>query len=214
MPSPTVNSDRLPRPAYLWMLLPFAASVLGWMLWKNGWIAVLIFHGGMASALCVHRKHWHPENLWRGGSTKLFLFAVFSMVAFGFYVVFRLDDRGPELAHFFGKRHLHGFGATLLAIYFCIANPVLEEAFWRGLYVSGHRRPTLSDLAYGSFHYFIVFDPRNPTEGVVCVLALVFMGWLWRQITYRTGGHRTAILWHGLGDVAVLLGPALVIWTS
>ena len=93
---------------------------------------------------------------------------------------------------------------VLLAIYLCIVNPILEEAFWRGLFMTDLRRLTLSDFAYGGFHFFVMIPFMPSSYAAVGSLFLVGLGYLWRQIALRRRGLALPVAWHGLGDCAMV----------
>lgn len=186
------------------MTAPFAAMALGWLTIRSPWIATGLFHGSMAAALWTHRKEWHPSQLRRGFRWIWLLAAVLLTALFGWCLSLRgnhirpgLLDHGPD----FG---LAQPGLMPLVIYFCLLNPLLEEAFWRGLFSSNRLHPDLPDLAYGGFH-FLIFLPFVPSfEALVAALSLALVGYGWRLTANRLGGLAIPILWHALGDIVLI----------
>jgi len=190
------------------MVTPFSASSLGWMTFKNVWAAVAVFHGCMLLALLIHRNRWDSKQVFRGGRLFWMPLITLSVAIFG-YSFLQFVTRHDRYESFLAKQwHLFGLDSPFipfLAVYFCLVNPVLEEAFWRGLFGSKLRRPTISDIAYGSFHYWIVLPFAKNEQAIVAAAALIVMGYLWRQIATHSGGLRLPIFWHALADAAIIL---------
>ena len=129
----------LPWRFNLWMFSPYFAMALGWVHFRSPWIAVALFHGGMLAALLLHWKRWDYRILLRGGGQLGIVSVAAATLTFGFlffyYLAHSKSGKTTLLANFdeFG---LTSGGVMFLAIYFCLSNPVLEEAFWRGLFGS------------------------------------------------------------------------------
>jgi hypothetical protein len=198
----------------LWMAAPFAAVAVGWLMLRNPWISVALFHGSMLAALIWHRAAWKPSLLFRGGHL-IWLFPIVMLVGMFAWWLFRRLERNVDLLEAalidFG---LQGPMVWLLAVYFCLCNPALEEGFWRGLHGTSSRMISFSDMAYGAFHTLIVLPFLTLTEAAVVAGFLVIMGNVWRQITIATGGQRIAVIWHALGDIAVIGVVAFVATTD
>lgn len=192
----------------LWMAAPYLAFGIGLLLLHNAWIALAAFHGSIITALVVHRDRWSLKALWRGGRLLYLPIIGLSVLLFGLWLssfAGQHSGYGNELLKMLASVHLKGSTALYgLAIYVCLVNPILEEAFWRGLFVSRHRRITLSDLAYGCFHFLVFLPFMYVSYAAAAATFLVAMGYLWRQIANRSQGLALPVAWHALGDVAIV----------
>lgn len=200
-------AGRLVLPKELWMAAPYAAMAVGWLWLRHPWITVALFHGGMALALGTNRGQWSPRRLALGLHAGWLAIALLSTALFGWWLYHRQDRYCPALLEHGASFGLAGPEVIFLAIYFCLANPLLEEAFWRGLFSSRRAFSLLPDLAYGGFHYLIFCPFVAWQDALMAALALAAAGSGWRLISHRLGGLAIPILWHGFGDFIVILVP-------
>lgn len=197
----------------LWLAGPYVAIGVGLLVLNNIWVTVFGFHGVIAATLWIHRRQWSARRLWIGGSLAWIPALAVSVAVFGCGMVrlaAQFPGYGRHLRSLLWGMGLTGSAALPLAIYICLVNPILEEAFWRGLFFESHRRPALSDLAYGGVHVLIFWPFMLPVHALTTAVFLVGMGYLWRQIARRRNGLALSLAWHALGDVAIL-GAAGVI---
>lgn len=187
------------------MTAPFFAIGLGWLMLRNPWITTVLFHGSMAAALWINRKQWQAGKLNQGWRGTWLVAAILSTALFAWWLFRRQDRFVAELLNKGADYGLAGPGIMLLAVYFCLANPLLEEAFWRGLFNASKLHPVTSDLAYGGFHYLILCPFVQWKDAVLAVTGLVGIGYCWRLLSNRLGGQAVAVVWHALGDVTVIL---------
>lgn len=198
----------------LWLAGPYLAIWGGLLALRNVWVAVFAFHAVMITALCVHRRRWDIRSMWRGGSIGWLPALIVSSVACGWSIVFlaaQYPGYDRHLAELLRNMGLSGSATVLLAIYFCIFNPVIEEAFWRGLYCDPCRRLALSDFAYGGVHILILHPFMLPHQAWIAAAFLTLLGYLWRQLAIRRGGLALPIIWHTFGDAAVLMAVGRIL---
>lgn len=192
----------------LWMIAPYFSIGLGLLVFKNAWVSLLSFHACMITALVIHRKQWDFGKLWHGGRLLWLGGVTLSVLGFGMWLSHFLgqyEGYGGRLAGMMEGVGLHGISLTVFAIYFCAVNPVLEEAFWRGLFGNKQRRPILADLAYGCFHFFVLLPFTDAYYATVAAGVLVAMGYMWRQIANRSNGLALPVAWHALGDATIVI---------
>lgn len=192
----------------LWMAAPYLAMGLGLLVVKNAWVALAAFHGSMIAALVLHRARWNPRALWKGGRLLHLPLIALSVLLFGAWLSSFARQHagyGAELRELLAGVGLSGTGLTVFAVYLCLVNPLLEEAFWRGLFLSPHRRLALSDLAYGCFHFFVLLPFMYASYAAAGALFLAAMGYVWRQVARRSEGLALPVAWHALGDLAIVL---------
>ncbi len=191
----------------LWLLAPYFAVGLGLFVFKNAWVALLSFHACMITALVMHRAQWNFAKLWQGGRLLWLAGATLTVFGFGWWLsslAGQYEGYGGRLAGMMAAVGLHGVSLTAFAVYFCAVNPVLEEAFWRGLFGKQGRRPVLADLAYGCFHFLVLLPFTDAYYATVGAGMLVAMGYLWRQVANRSNGLALPVAWHALGDAAIV----------
>lgn len=198
----------------LWMAMPYVAFGIGLLVLKNAWVALAAFHGSMIAALLLHRNRWSPRALWKGGRLLYLPLIALSVLGFGAWLssfARQHTGYGAELREMLAGVHLEGAALYGFAIYLCAVNPILEEAFWRGLFLSPHRRLALSDLAYGCFHFLVLLPFMYASYAATGALFLVAMGYLWRQIASRSQGLALPVAWHAMGDLAIVLTIGLLL---
>ncbi len=197
-----------------WLAGPYIAIWVGLLILKNVWLAVFGFHAAMVLALWIHRTRWNAQYLWRGGSIRWLPALLISCIACGWSIVLlaaQYPGYAQHLAELFRNMSLPGNAMVWLAIYFCIANPIIEEAFWRGLYFEPCRRPAISDFAYGGVHVLILYPFALPHHAWIFSIFLMGLGYFWRQLAIRYKGLALSIIWHALGDAAVLIAIGLIL---
>ena len=106
--------------------------------------------------------------------------------------------------------------ATIAGV--AVANAVLEELLWRGLYITlWPRNPWLGwvwpALGFGAFHFAPQVIHPSPLGPVWFVAAATVMGLSWGWVAYRSGTLRWVSLSHlltdgsGLRNALLFIGP-------
>jgi len=198
----------------LWLAAPYLPLVAGLLLLDNAWVATFGFHGAILLTLFVHRARWSPGVLLRGGGWAwLPLFTLLTLAGGAVLVWIAGGYPGYD-------RHLsaaiRGLGVPEsalipLAVYICLVNPVLEEAFWRGLFFEGHRRLVLADVAYGGIHVIILMPFMYAHQAVIGAVFLVGLGYVWRRLVLWRKGNALSLAWHVVADMTILLVAGRVV---
>jgi membrane protease YdiL (CAAX protease family) len=92
---------------------------------------------------------------------------------------------------------------TWFAVYFCAANPLIEEFLWRGLLGSDDTRVHPNDLLFAGYHGLVVAAFVSPIWALPVIAVCVFAGWLWRMLRVQSGGLLLPILTHIVADVSI-----------
>ncbi len=195
----------------VWLLGPYVAVGAGLLVLKNAWITLIGFHGVMLAALWFHRREWNVKILWRGGRFLWLPVILISVLALGYGLIqlaAAFPGYGQHLRRMLSGIGLAGTGMAAFAVYVCLVNPVVEEAFWRGLFFEENKRPVLSDVAYGGFHFLLFMPFMFVHYALIAAVSLVVMGYIWRRMAYHQKGLATPLVWHALGDSAVILAVA------
>ncbi|MCC6298795.1 MAG: CPBP family intramembrane metalloprotease [Anaerolineales bacterium] len=93
--------------------------------------------------------------------------------------------------------------------YFALANPFIEEYFWRGYLGNDSRSIRWNDFLYAGFHALILFGRVHPLSNMFAVAALTIAGWFWRQVKRKDNGLLAPVLGHMAADLTILLAICL-----
>ena len=198
----------------LWLAVPYLPLAVGLLLLKNAWVATFGFHAAILIVLWVHRTRWSPDVLRRGGGWAWLPLIALLTLAVGVLLV-RIAAWYPGYDRYL-RETLCGLGVsgpamTALAFYICVVNPVLEEAFWRGLFFEGHRRLAIPDLAYGGIHVIILLPFMYAHQAVIGAVFLVGLGYVWRMLVRWRKGNALSLAWHVAADLTILLVAARIV---
>ncbi len=200
-----VQPSRLTR-----VIAPFAPYVivsLGLFLFRNAWAALIGYHLAMVLIMLLSSgkpdfkqlvvgKRWPVlvVSCVVGTCAGLFLLGGWSLMG--------LDGKAGEFARSLGLS-----GATLLAflIYFVIANPWIEEFYWRGYLGSGDSRPVLNDLMFSGYHLLVMASILGPVWSAALFVVLTVAAWFWRQADRLGGSLLPSLLSHLAADLTVML---------
>ncbi|OGV63105.1 MAG: hypothetical protein A2283_15050 [Lentisphaerae bacterium RIFOXYA12_FULL_48_11] len=198
----------------IWLAGPYVAVGVGLLVLKNAWITLIGFHGIMLAALWFHRRQWNVETLWRGVRLLWLPVILISVLALGYGLVQlagAFPGYGQHLRRMLNGIGLAGAGMMVFAVYFCLANPVVEEAFWRGLFFEENKRLVVADLAYGGFHFLLFVPFMFVHYALIAAVSLVVMGYIWRRMAYHQKGLALPLAWHALGNSAEILAVACIL---
>lgn len=200
----------------MWLLAPSLVVAPAMLVGHNAWLAMLSFHAFLIVALLVHRRQIDWQNLLKPPPAgKLFAnlaiaCLVMSLVSWAMVAYAnRHGGYGPMLDRGLSAFAVEPGTRILFAIQLCLLNPLLEELFWRGLFFSSRKRIAATDVCYAAYHFFALVSFMPVLLAVVGTVGLVAVGYSLRQLAARNGGRLTpSLLWHALGDVAVVVAIA------
>jgi len=92
----------------------------------------------------------------------------------------------------------------IYAVYACLVNPFLEEAFWRGCFKNNSLLPNPIDALFSGYHALVVIPVLRTPYIVLLFLAMLGVGWLFRILYRVTGGLLIPLLTHFVADIAIL----------
>jgi hypothetical protein len=84
----------------------------------------------------------------------------------------------------------------LFITYFVLANPLIEEYFWRGYLGSLTRGLYPSNFLYAGFHALILMNKMQIGAIMYSLVVLVLAGWFWQQLAHIDGGLLVPVLGH------------------
>ena len=186
------------------------------LIHEDAWMAMIVFHAWMLAALMVNRGFIDWRKFFALPSTRILLshlaaaVLVTTAISIAVYVYAVSHDGYGRL--FDGRLDDYDvYPATrvLFALQLCLLNPLLEELFWRGLFFSDRKRPAATDFCYAAFHFFALLPFMPVMQAVIGTIGLVGFGWFLRQLARTQNGSLILpLLWHVLGDVAVIVAIA------
>ena len=189
----------------LWAVPVYAAIFIGMNVLPNAWVALLGFH----LTLIVPLLFWRtlPTCLLRPVSPALLLAMAFIGLLAGAGLWLLWPSLGVS-GHYRAQLAALGLTGTLpwavFIGYFSLANPWLEEAFWRDALASPARGPALVDFLYAGYHLIILASFVGPFWLLVALLILAATGWFWRAVTRLTGSLLPGVVCHMLADFAIV----------
>lgn len=200
--------------APLWLaVLPYAAVAVGLHLWHSALLAVGLYHGVLVCALLAHPHRPPLRSLstgWNAASALPLIVAV-ALIApltpllwpIAVPTGLALEDALAAL----GLAEL----AVPFAAYSLIANPALEELFWRGLLADPRPGPAPVDLLFAGYHALVLMLFLPGLWVLLAVTALAAASWIWRRTAASSGGLAIPWLTHLAADLAVVIGVALTV---
>jgi hypothetical protein len=193
--------------------LPYAVVGLGLYGLSSAWAAMLGYQALMLAFLLRYPPADPGVSLTGEGGRALlpWLLAGLSLaVGLPLRFLWSWFVAGDELA-----ATLAGWGLTpeswwLFALWLCLANPWLEQRYWRGVLGSPSSRPAATDAAFAGYHLLVVLPVLEPWWLPFVLAGLAAASWWWRQVIRLEGRFRLATWAHFLADLSVLVALGLV----
>ena len=194
-------------------VLPYLAVWAGLFLFKNAWVALIGFHFAIMITLLLFRPNIPISVLFKSRSPKWIVASVLfcSTSGLGLYMLWGVFGVSSDLSAQLRSMGLTPASWPLFIAYFSLANPFIEEYFWRGVLGSDVKGFYTGDVVFASYHAMILWGRANPLAILFAVIILVSAGWLWRQISREDGGLLAASLGHMIADFTILL---TIYWMS
>lgn len=193
------------------VVLVYAAVFIGLFWVQNAWSALFAFHAAILFSL-TRAPVISLSNIFRSTSIKWAAVSLLICGSSGVLIYYLWEYLGvatdlPAQLTQLGLNGPRSWG--LFIAYFVLANPILEELFWRKQLGSDSRGLYISDVQYAGYHLLILLGKTSISTMIVSFAALVIAGWAWRQIAHRDHGLLAPILGHAAADLAILLAVFL-----
>lgn len=188
-------------------ILVYLSVAIGLFVVRNALGALLLFHIAIILSALIAKSNIPIQILFTGHELKWTLLSILLCGSAGFTLYFLWDKFGiaSETSRQAQEMGLQGFVWILFIAYFSLANPFVEEYFWRGFLGSSTKDFSISDFLYAGFHGLILMN-KIPTSVIVFSLVLlVLAGWMWRQIARIDRGLRAPVLGHMAADFSILI---------
>ena len=187
--------------------LAYLAVGAGLFVFHSAWGALLGFHAAILFSLLVARPAIPLKTLLTTHNIRWIFLSVLSCGASGI-VVYLLQDLFGLAGDLSGQVASLGLNASnwfLFIGYFALVNPFVEEYFWRGWLGDKRKSLHISDFLYAGFHGLVLIGRVRTGSILFGLSALVFAGWLWRQIAREDDGLLAPVLGHMAADLTILL---------
>jgi membrane protease YdiL (CAAX protease family) len=186
---------------------PYLAVILGVFFFKNGLFAVLLYHlilliciigiNGSKALILIKSgfiRHIGPLICLGGLLPGVFIFFLWPFA----------KQETANLDQLMESVNLTNTSFTVFALYACFINPFLEESFWRGCFNPGAWPPSYIDALFSGYHAIVLIPVVKPIFVLLAFMALMCVGWVFRNIYRLTGGLVIPLLTHIVADIAIL----------
>ena len=199
-----------------WMAagIPYIAVLLGMMLLRSAWAAILLYHAGILAFLFVRKPSNGWKTVWGGWKSPLVIPGVIfcAMAAPVIYFMWPWFAASESILPTWLKKYgLTGWSWYLLIPYFSIIHPVLEEIHWRGMAPEQVKGFCRQDVLFAGYHVLVLHELLFwpwliPVFGVLCGSSF-----FWRRAAERFGGYGLPVLTHAAADAGVVFGVCFLL---
>ena len=192
-------------------ILVYVAVGVGLFFVRNALGALVLFHIASVISVLITKSHIPIKILVTSYDIKWILISVFLCGSSGITLYFLWDKFGiaADLAQRVKEMGLTHATWFWFIAYFTLANPWIEEYFWRGFLGSTTENFYISDFLYAGFHGLILMNKVQASMIVYSLALLVLAGWFWRQIARADQGLLASVLGHMAADFSILMAVYL-----
>ncbi|MHB1458337.1 MAG: hypothetical protein ACYC0V_15625 [Armatimonadota bacterium] len=186
-------------------LIPYAAVLVGIYVLGNVWAAILGYHIGAVICMMLNRDlssgQSQPDD--RSASLAAFNMLVGLLAGILLYVLWPMLGISAD----FGAR-LNALGLTswpAFGIYYCAANPIIEELFWHRNLETESPYPAWNDFMFAGYHMLVLALFMRWEWLIPSYILLVFASWIWGQTSRLKHGFPIIIASHLLADIGIIV---------
>lgn len=202
MNKPSISDNLTP-------FIPYLAVLGGIYLLHSVWIAMIVYHLGMAATIWCCRNRGTGVSCQAGARTPLIVMNVLIGLCTGvfLYALWPILGTPQDI----GLR-LNRLGLTswlVFGIYYCSVNPILEELFWRKSLATPSSLPARSDLLFAGYHMLVLALFMRWEWCAAAFVLLVLASWIWGITAKARGGIPMTAGSHFLADLGIVLAAYL-----
>lgn len=186
--------------------LAYLAVGLGLFQFQSAWGALLGFHVAIIGSLLIARPKIPITILFKNNNPKWIFLSVLPCGGSGvmLYLFWERFGIAADISAQLAALGLNPHTWIPFIAYFALANPFIEEYFWRGYLGKPTRRSHISDFLYAGFHALILIGRVRFGSIVFALAVLTLAGWFWRQIAREGEGLLAPVLGHMAADFTIL----------
>ena len=188
------------------IISPYLAVILGVFIFKSGLFAVLLYHFILAVCIIGINRSQTLKLIKSGFHRYIGPLICLGGLLPGMAILFLwpyAKQQTADLAQLMNSVNLTSTSFTVFALYACLINPFLEESFWRGCFKPASWRPGPVDALFAGYHAVVLIPVFTPVFVGLSFLALMFVGWAFRNIYRLTDGLAIPLLTHIIADIAI-----------
>lgn len=187
--------------------LAYLAVGLGLFIFHSAWGALLGFHAAIIISLSIAKPKIPISILFKHQNIKWTFLSILLCGSSGASLYFLWNHFGitNDISKQLEALGLRASDWLLFITYFALANPFVEEYFWRAYLGDKTRSLHRSDFLYAGFHALILIRKTNIFTIIYALVLLVLAGWFWRQIARKDGGLLAPVLGHMAADLTILV---------
>lgn len=187
-------------------LIPYMAVAVGLYGLGSAWLAIFAYHAGMLLVVLLGRSARGGHGV-KGGVRGWWYASVvvYALGGIALYVLWPfILPAGSNVALRLGSLGVTRQIWPYFAVYFCCANSLIEELFWRGHLRDDSRRVTVNDFAFAGYHALVLVAFTGLIWAVPVFLACAFAAWLWRMMRASTGSLVMPLITHFVADLGIV----------
>jgi hypothetical protein len=202
-----ISKHPMPDKKWLAFIPPYLAVWAGLFLFESAWSTLVGFHISIFLALVFLHPKIPARLLFKSKHPQWILFSALFCVTsgIGLYLLWDVFGFMPDLPAQLTDLGLSSSTWTGFIAYFSLANPFIEEYFWRGVLGSDTTGLHVSDFVYAGYHALVLWGRVHPFSILFAVTVLVSAGWLWRQLSRLDEGFLAAVVGHMVADFSILM---------
>ena len=189
------------------VLVPYIAVLVGVYVFRNGWVAIGLYHFGIVLFLLADDRGRLLKSVVSGWDTVsagllVVMAAMIFPIIFFFWGYMQLESipLNSALANF----GLHGSSWFFFMIYFSTVHPFLEELYWRD-YLGGTRKYfSWRDVAFAGYHILVLAWFIKWPWLVIAFIVLTATACVWRYVARKLEGLVVPLLSHIIADVSII----------
>jgi hypothetical protein len=178
---------------------PYLAVGLGWYVFHNAWLAILVYH---AQILWWSRAT--PSGLTRPRTSRTTLLILPSALAGPALAVILPRIARVDLEGWLAGYHLTGPSLVVMTVYFALVHPVLEQVHWAPL----RDRTRFAHAAFAGYHLPVLHSLVQAPWLAVCFAVLWLASWCWQRMLRESGSLLPAIASQAVADLGIVLVAA------
>jgi len=195
------------------VLVPYVAVLLGLYIFENAWIAILVYHVGIAAFLIAGDRKALLRRIYTGWNSPLAALGVVlpAMIVPILLLLWQyMQLEATPLDFVLARFGLRGIPWLLFVAYFSTVQPFLEELYWRGHLQGDRRCVSWTDFAFGGYHVLVLAWFIKLPWLAPAFLVLAGTAFVWRHWTSKLGGLAVPLLSHAVADISIMVATCVL----